>query len=83
MGAEFELRTANDKLIDTYTTDVSGSFFASNVEPDVYFLVEKKAPKGYAICTKDTKGVVPEGEYHVVTIENHKELPTKSSRSIP
>lgn len=71
-GAEFELRTADDKLIDTYTTDVSGSFVTTNVEPGVYFLVEKKAPNGYAICTEDTKVIVPEGEYPVVTIENHK-----------
>ena len=71
-GAEFELRTADGKLIDTYTTDVSGSFVTTNVEPGVYFLVEKKAPKGYAISTEDTKVIVPEGEYPVVTIENHK-----------
>ena len=71
-GAEFELRTADNKLIDTYTTDVSGSFVTTNVEPGVYFLVEKKAPTGYAICTEDTKVIVPVGEYPVVTIENHK-----------
>ena len=71
-GAEFELRTADGKLIDTYTTDVSGSFVTTNVEPGVYFLVEKKAPTGYAICTEDTKVIVPEGEYPVVTIENHR-----------
>lgn len=71
-GAVFELYTADDTLVGTYTTDKGGSFVTDKVEPGTYFLVETKAPEGYVIDTKSTKVIVKENENPVVTIENHK-----------
>lgn len=71
-GAEFELRTHDDQLIGSYTTDASGSFITANVEPGIYYLKETKAPDGYTIAEEMTQVAVKEGEHPIVTIENHK-----------
>lgn len=71
-GAEFELRTYDGKLLGNYTTDASGSFVTTNVEPGVYYLVETRAPDGYTITEERTEVEVTEGEKPIVTIENHK-----------
>lgn len=71
-GAVFELRTVEDRLLGTYTTDASGAFVTDNVDPGTYFLIEKKAPEGYIISEESTKVTVHEDEHPIVTIENHK-----------
>lgn len=71
-GAEFELRTHDDQLIGSYTTDASGSFITANVEPGIYYLKETKAPDGYTIAEEMTQVSVKEGEHPIITIENHK-----------
>lgn len=71
-GAVFELRTVEDKLLGTYTTDASGAFVTDKVDPGTYFLIEKKAPEGYIIDEESTKVTVHEDENPTVTIENHK-----------
>lgn len=71
-GAEFELRTHDDRLVGSYSTDASGSFVTANVEPGIYYLKETKAPDGYTIAEEMTQVAVKAGEHPVVTIENHK-----------
>lgn len=71
-GAEFELRSYDDKLLGNYVTDPTGSFITKNVGPGIYYLVETKAPDGYTIVEERTEVKVTEGEKPLVTIENHK-----------
>lgn len=72
IGAQFELRTVDNELLGTYTTNASGSFVTKKVDPGVYYLWETKAPAGYTANMDATKVTVKEGENPVVTIENHK-----------
>jgi len=72
IGAQFELRTVENELLGTYTTNASGSFVTKKVDPGVYYLWETKAPAGYTANVDATKVTVKEGENPVVTIENHK-----------
>lgn len=46
-GAEFEIRTADDVVVKSYTTDASGLVSTERMEPGIYKIVETKTPVGY------------------------------------
>ncbi len=47
-GAQFELRRADQSVVDTYTTDEDGLIVVTDLEPGEYVFVEIQAPEGYA-----------------------------------
>lgn len=70
-GATFEVRTAADKLIESYTTDASGVITTKALDPGVYTIVETKAPDGYVLNEEKVTVEVVEGEASVVTVKNY------------
>ena len=72
-GAVIELQTIGGKLIDSYTTDSSGTINTQAVEPGYYYLVETKAPDGYVLDSEPVLVEVEEGIASVVTIKNYPE----------
>ena len=72
-GAVIELQTIGGKLIDSYTTDASGTINTQAVEPGFYYLVETKAPDGYVLNDEPVLVEVEEGIASVVTIKNFPE----------
>lgn len=70
-GATFDVRTAADKLIESYTTDASGVITTKALDPGVYTIVETKAPDGYVLNEEKVTVEVVEGEASVVTVKNY------------
>ena len=70
-GATFEVRTAADKLIESYITDASGVITTKALDPGIYTIVETKAPEGYVLNKEKVTVEVVEGEASVVTVKNY------------
>lgn len=72
-GAVIDIRTVDNKLVESYTTDASGTITTKALDPGFYLVVETKAPDGYVLNDKPQTVEVKEGEQSVVTVENMPE----------
>lgn len=71
-GAVFELRTLGNELLESYTTDGSGTFTTRALEPSHYYLVEVKAPEGYLLGGEPILFEVEEGKAPSIIVHNRK-----------
>lgn len=69
-GAVIEVRTVDNKLVESYTSDNSGTITTKPLDPGFYLLVETKAPDGYVLDKTPMTVEVKEGKQSVVTVEN-------------
>ncbi|MDE7242569.1 MAG: hypothetical protein K2O18_01135 [Oscillospiraceae bacterium] len=72
-GAVFEVRDLSGNLIDTYTTDASGTINTKALEPGFYNVVETKAPVGYVLDNTPQLIELREGKQAVITLNNQPE----------
>lgn len=72
-GAVIEVRTVDNKLVESYTTDGSGTITTKALDPGFYLIVETKAPDGYVLDKTPQTVEMKEGQQSVVTVENMPE----------
>ncbi|MCD8020436.1 MAG: prealbumin-like fold domain-containing protein [Clostridiales bacterium] len=58
-GVEFSLKDADGKVVDTVTTDVSGSAVFEDVIPATYTITETKTQKGFSLLTDTIEVDIP------------------------
>lgn len=51
-GAVFEIRDAQNQLVDTLVTNSKGEAMSKNLAPGTYMVTETKAPEGYELSEK-------------------------------
>ena len=68
-GVTFEIRKANDELVDTVTTDKNGRVYCA-LEDGAYYAVEIKAADGFKLDDTPHCFEVVDGKTSVLTIEN-------------
>lgn len=69
-GAVIDIRTVDNKLVKSYTTDASGTITSAALDPGFYLVVETKAPDGYVLDNTPHTVEVREGKQSVITVEN-------------
>jgi len=72
-GAVIEVRTVDNKLVESYTTDNSGTITTKALDPGFYLIVETKAPDGYVLDKTPQTVEMKEGQESVITVENMPE----------
>lgn len=72
-GAVIEIRTVDNKLVESYTTDGSGTITTKALDPGFYLVVETKAPDGYVLDKTPQTVEMKEGQQSVITVENMPE----------
>ena len=70
-GVTFEIRKANDALVDTVTTDKNGRV-ALDLDAGSYYAVEIEAAEGYKLDDTPTPFTVEDGKPTKITITNKK-----------
>ena len=70
-GVTFEIRKANDALVDTVTTDKNGRV-ALDLDARSYYAVEIEAAEGYKLDDTPTPFTVEDGKPTKITITNKK-----------
>lgn len=71
-GATFEIRTLNGTVVDTLTTDLTGSATSKQLDLGWYTIVETKAPTGYILNAEASQVEVKGGTPVVVEKTNTK-----------
>lgn len=71
-GATFEIRKLNGTVVDSITTDLSGSATSKQLDLGWYVVVETKAPTGYVLNPEETKVEVKAGTPVVIEKTNVK-----------
>ncbi|MDD3212133.1 MAG: SpaA isopeptide-forming pilin-related protein, partial [Eubacteriales bacterium] len=70
-GAVFELLDTAGNVLQTQTTDASGTVAFANLQPGTYRIREKTAPEGYTVSVTGTQSVsVTAGTVSTVTFAN-------------
>lgn len=71
-GATFEVRTPDNTLIGTYTTDYTGSIMIPGLASGTYVVTETKAPNGYRLNSIPQTVTVSAGKASTLTFTNEK-----------